>query len=142
MNKKRSSREPRTEPRTEPTITPVWFEWEDKFPLAGADEVVEEGGIEVEVEIEVGTVEEVLGGDGRVRVEDRVGGIVEGSPDMEEDVTRVEGTADVEKGVAGVEDAGVKAGLVGEGDGAGEDSPPYTQIPSVPRGILNQGNVF
>ena len=70
-------------------------------------------------------MEEVLGGDGRVRVEDRVGGIVEGSPDMEEDVARVEGTADVEKGVAGVEDAGVMAGLVGEeGDGAGEDSPP------------------
>ena len=125
MNEKRRSREPRTEPRTAPTITPVWFEWEGKLPLTGTDEVVEEGEVEDEVEIEVRTTGEVVGGDGRVRVEDRVGGVVEGSADMDEGVARVEGTAGVEKGVAGVEDAGVKAELVGEeGDGAGDDSPP------------------
>lgn len=54
MSKKRRSSEPRTEPSTEPTITPVWWEWEDKSPLTGTDELVEEGGAEDEVK--VGTV--------------------------------------------------------------------------------------
>ncbi len=120
MNKKRSSSEPRTEPRTEPTITPVRCEWEDKSPLTGTDELVEEGGAEDEAE--VGTVVGVVGGEGRVRVEGRVGDVVEGAADVEE------GIAGVEEGVAGVEDVGVEVELVGEevvdDDGAGEDNPP------------------
>ena len=117
MSRKRKSSEPRTEPRTEPTITPVWFGWEDKLPPAGADELVEDDGAEDEVE--VGTAVEVVGGEGRVRVEGR-----------DDDV--VEGVADVEEGVAVVEDVGVEIELVGEeavdkdddGVGGGEDNPP------------------
>ncbi len=48
------------EPRT---ITPVWCEWEDKSPLTGTDEPVEEGG--EEDEIEAGVVAKVVGGEGR-----------------------------------------------------------------------------
>jgi hypothetical protein len=86
MNKKRSS-EPRTEPRTEPTITPVRCEWEDKSPLTGTAELVEDGGAEdkgaedkgAEDEVEVGAVIEVIGGEGSVRVESSVGDVVEGA---------------------------------------------------------------
>lgn len=92
------SSEPRTEPRTEPTITPVWCEWEDKLPLAGTDELVEDGGAEDDV-----TVVEVVVGEGEVRVEGRVGDVVGG-------------VVGVEEGVAGVEGD--------EDDGAGEDKPP------------------
>ena len=82
--------------------------------------MVEEGGAEDEVV--VGTAEEVVD-DGRVRVEDRDGDVVEGSADVEGGVARVEGTADVGEGVAGV-----KTELTGEeevdNDGAGDDNPP------------------
>lgn len=116
MSKKRSSSEPRTEPRTEPTITPVRLEWEDKLPLTGADELVEEGGAEDEVE--VGTFVMVVGGEGRVRVD---GVAVEGTAEVEEGVARVE------EGVAGVGDVRDETELVGEevdDDGVGEVNPP------------------
>ena len=63
----------------------------------------------MEDDAETGTVGEVVEADGRVGVEDSVCDVMEGS-------------ADEEEGVAGVEDVGVKVGE--EGDGAGEDSPP------------------
>lgn len=88
MNKKKSNREPRTEPRTEPTITPVRCEWEDKPPPTGTAELVEDGCAEDEVE--VGTVVEVIGDEGRVRVEDSVGDVVEGAARVGEGVARVE----------------------------------------------------
>lgn len=123
MSKKRSSSEPRTEPRTEPTITPVRLEWEDKLPLTGADELVEEGGAEDEVE--VGTFVMVVGGEGRVRVD---GVAVEGTAEVEDGVARVEeGVARVEEGVAGVGDVRDETELVGEevdDDGVGEVNPP------------------
>ena len=121
MNKNSSNNEPRTEPRTEPTITPVWVEWEEK-PLAGTDEVVEEGGLDEGVDVE--TREVVEGEDeDEVRVEGRV-------EDEVDDRADVEGVAEVEgvgEGVAGIE--------VVADDAAGEDDPPKTQTPSVPRGI-------
>lgn len=145
MSRKRKSSEPRTEPRTEPTITPVWFGWEDKLPPTGADELVEDDGAEDKVE--VGTAAEVVGGEGRVRVEGRDDDVVEGVVDVEEGVARVEegvaeveegvseveeGVAEVEEGVAVMEDVGVEIELVGEeavdkdddGVGGGEDNPP------------------
>jgi hypothetical protein len=113
MNKKRSSSEPRTEPRTEPTITPVWLEWEDKLPLTGTNEVVEEGDVDDGVGVGAGV--DVIEGESEVRVEGRVGGVAEGSADVE-GVAGVEDSADAGEGVAGIEVKG--------DDAAGEDDPP------------------
>ena len=126
MNKNSSNNEPRTEPRTEPTITPVWVEWEEK-PLAGTDEVVEDGGLDDGADVEM---REVVEGEDEVRVEGRVEDKVDDSADVE-GVAEVEG---VGEGVAGIE--------VVADDAAGDDDPPKTQTPSVPRGIWRQGKGF
>ena len=122
MNKNSSNSEPRTEPRTEPTITPVWVEWEEK-PLAGTDKVVEEGGLDDGADVEM---REVVEGEDEVRVEGRVEDEADDRADVE-GVAGVEGVEGVGEGVAGIE--------VVADDAAGEDDPPKTQTPSVPRGI-------
>ena len=59
---------------------PVWFWWEDTVP-PGPDDVAEKSRIEDTVE-----VREAVGGDGRVRVEGIVGDVVDGTADVEEGV--------------------------------------------------------
>ena len=58
----------------------VWFGWEDTAP-PGPDDVAEKSRIEDTVE-----VREAVGGDGRVRVEGIVGEVVDGTADVEEGV--------------------------------------------------------
>jgi hypothetical protein len=117
MRRKRSIKEPTTAPRTEPTMTPARLEWDDDDKPWVADEDITEDE-----------------GDG-----ERVAGEVVEIEDGDDD--EVEGSADAEVGVAVVVKVRTGPELVGravgrlDGDSAGEDEPPKTQTPSVPRGI-------
>jgi hypothetical protein len=135
MRAKSSSSEPITDPRTEPTITPARWALDDS-PLMADEDRIEDETDEGDRE---GVVGEVVGRE-VVKVEDDDGDevvvVVEGSTEEEVGVARVE-----EVGVARVENVMTDPELVGkivgrlDDDGAGEDEPPKTQTPSVPRGI-------
>lgn len=115
-------------------MTPARWAWDDDAPLIGVEADDDKTEDETEGSREVG-VEAVVGG-GVVRVEEEDGNVVEGVADMDEGVTDMdEGVAEV-KGVM-LDSKPVVWTSVGldDGDGGGEDGPPYTQTLSEPRGI-------
>ena len=93
---------------------------------SGEGVVGEVAGGEV-VKVEDGEVVRIEDGE-VVEVEDRDGDVMEGSTDTEE------GVAMVEKDMADPEPVGKIVGRL-DNDSTGEDEPPKTQTPSVPRGI-------